>query len=56
MNTLSGFFYVFMFWFCIGLFLFNYSSFSFAEKIIIWMLIAGFQCLAVIFKSYIKKE
>ena len=48
MRYVSAIFYLSLFYICIGLFLWNYSEFSFQEKIMMWMLIAGFQCLGVL--------
>jgi len=55
MKSISAFFYVFMFYFCVGTFIFNYSKFDFPQQITMWTLIAGIQCLSIICGSNSKE-
>jgi hypothetical protein len=46
MNNLGLIFYLILFYICIGCFLYNFSTFTFQEKIVMFTLISGIQCIA----------
>ncbi len=45
MKLFETFMYAILFYVCIGSFLWNFSSFTFQQKVIMFTLIAGFQCI-----------
>ena len=46
MNHISLLFYMFLFYLSIALFFWNFNTFTLQEKIIMFTLISGFQCIA----------
>jgi len=48
MSVLGSLLYLIIFYVCLCLFLWNFNSFSFQEKVIVALIISGFQCISTI--------
>ena len=48
MQYISVMFYLLLFYICIILFIWNFDTFTFQEKIIVGILISGFQCVSFV--------
>ena len=48
MKTASSLFYMLLFYTSLMLFVWNFESFSFQEKVIVGLLVGGLQCIASI--------
>ena len=48
MGVLGSLLYLIIFYVCLCLFLWNFNTFSFQEKVIAGLIISGFQCISAI--------